>query len=139
MIVHMLIVLGLMGGFVIVAERLFRLSLQTTAKAAREEEDLIRLDQVIGVLRADLWHAAKADAPDKSRLLITAAPSDAVQWQTDPSSGDLTRNQNDEERRWTELGLEFERQGPWVVVRRRGAEVALLQLPAAAAPNRSDK
>ena len=47
MLVQMLIVLGLMGAFVIVADRVYRLSVTTAAKAAREQEDLIRLEQAM--------------------------------------------------------------------------------------------
>jgi type II secretory pathway component PulJ len=125
MIVQMLVVLGLMGAFVVVADRVFRLSMQTSARAAKEQEDLQRLDRALTALRADVWRAGKVEV-DKSSVHVSAAEGLDATWKT-LANGELGRTQGQEEQRWTGLGLEFERQGPWLVVRRRGAEVALLR------------
>jgi Tfp pilus assembly protein PilX len=125
MLVQMLLVLGLMGAFVIVADRVFRLSVQTSARAAREQEDLLRLEQAMTALRADVWQAAKVETPDKSSLHLASESADII-WQTS-SSGDLRRIEKETEQQWTGLNLSFERQGAWLVVNRRGAEIALLR------------
>jgi type II secretory pathway component PulJ len=125
MIVQMLIVLGLMGAFVIVADRVFRLSVQTSARAATEQEDLLRLEQAMTALRADVWQAAKVEMPDKTNVHVTAEGAD-VTWQTLPD-GDLKRTEKVTEQQWTGVNLSFERQGAWLVVTRRGAEIALLR------------
>jgi type II secretory pathway pseudopilin PulG len=124
MIVQMLVVLGLMAAFVVVAERVFRLSVQTSARAALEQEDLQRLDRALTALRADVWRAGKVEV-EKSSVHVSAEGLDAT-WKT-LGDGELRRTQGKEEQRWAGLGLEFERQGPWLVVRRRGAEAALLR------------
>ena len=121
MLVQMLIVLGLMGAFVVVADRVYRLSITTSVKAAREQEDLIRLEQAMSALRADVWHATKLETPDPTTLRIGDVTWDSL------DGGELLRTQGDEQREWSELGLKFERQGSLVVVRRGGAEVALLR------------
>ncbi|MDB5324280.1 MAG: hypothetical protein JWN40_5911 [Phycisphaerales bacterium] len=125
MLVQMLLVLGLMGAFVIVADRVFRLSVQTSARAAKEQEDLLRLEQAMTALRAEVWQAAKVETPDKSTVHLTAEGTD-VTWQTLPDD-DLKRTDKDSEQQWTALNLSFERQGSWLVVSRRGAEIALLR------------
>jgi type II secretory pathway component PulJ len=124
MIVQMLVVLGLMGAFVVVADRVFRLSMQTAARAAKEQEDLQRLERAMTALRADVWRAAKIEV-DKTSVHVSGEGLDA-RWKS-LADGDLQRSEGDNEQQWTGLGLEFERQGPWLVVRRRGAEVALFR------------
>jgi type II secretory pathway pseudopilin PulG len=124
MIVQMLVVLGLMGAFVIVAERVFRLSMQTSTRAATEQEDLLRLERAMTQLRADVWRAGKIEV-EKFSVHVSGAGLDAT-WKT-IADGKLHRTEGKDEEQWTGLGLEFERQGPWLVVRRRGAEVALLR------------
>src|SRR5258706_5310057 len=125
MIVQMLIVLGLMGAFVIVADRVSRLSVQPSARAAKEQEDLLRLEQAMTALRADVWQAAKVETPDKSNLRLASENAD-IMWRT-LSDGDLKRTEKDSEQQWTGLNVSFERQGAWLVVTRRGAEIALLR------------
>jgi hypothetical protein len=123
MIVQMLVVLGLMGAFVVVADRVFRLSVQTSSRAALEQEDLQRLDRAMTALRADVWRATKIET-DKSSVRVSGEGLDAM-WKTS-AEGNLRRTEGEEEQQWMGLGLEFERQGPWLVVRRSGAELALL-------------
>jgi hypothetical protein len=121
MLVQMLIVLGLMGAFVIVADRVYRLSVTTAAKAAREQEDLIRLEQAMSALRTDVWRAAKLETPDPTTLR-----AGNVVWDT-LYDGELLRSQADDQQEWSDLKLEFERQGSLIIVRRRGVEIALLR------------
>jgi len=126
MLVNILIVIALMGAFAVVADRVFRLSLQTSSKVAREQEESIRLEQAIKTLRADVWSARNVEATGTSGLRITDARGHAVRWETQ-ADGDVVRTQGDDQRqRWSELRLEFVRDGQWLVVRQRGVEVALL-------------
>lgn len=126
MIVQMLIVLGLIGGFVIVADRLFRLSMQTTTQSTRRQEDLIRLGQAIHALRDDVWSATKVEVSDRSTLSVTLA-SGAVHWKALPDGRVVRTPDGGDESTWNALHLEFARQGPWVVVHRAGSEIALLR------------
>ncbi len=73
MLVNILIVIALMGAFAVVADRVFRLSLQTSSKVAREQEESIRLEQAIKTLRADVWSARNVEATGTSGLRITDA------------------------------------------------------------------
>jgi type II secretory pathway pseudopilin PulG len=120
MIVQMLIVLGVLGAFSVVAVRVFRLSMLTTERAAREQETLIRQEQAMRTLREDIGSATQVEV-QQGRLR-----AGQVEWRSEPG-GDLVRVAGDDQRRWTELGETFERQGAWVVVRRGGREVALLR------------
>ena len=124
MLVNMLITIGLLAAFSVVAVRVFRLSMQTVERSAREQEILIREGQAMGVMREDVWGAAKVEAEAK-RLRIAD-----VEWRTE-GNGDLLRVAGDEVRRWTGLGMTFEREGSWVVARRGEHEVALLRQRAA--------
>jgi type II secretory pathway component PulJ len=126
MLINMLIVIALLGAFAVVADRVFRLSLQTTSKVAREQEESIRLEQATNTLRADVWGARNVETAATSGLRITDAGGSAVQWETQ-ANGDVVRTQGEDQRqRWSELRLEFVRDGQWLIVRRGGVEVALL-------------
>jgi type II secretory pathway component PulJ len=119
MIVQMLIVLGLMAGFSVVAERVFRLSMLTTERAAREQETLIRQEQAMRALSEDVRTATQLDV--QSAKLRTGD----VEWRSEPN-GDLIRASGKDQQRWTGLRVNFERQDGWLVVRRGGREIALL-------------
>jgi type II secretory pathway component PulJ len=126
MLVNMLIVIALMGAFAVVADRVFRLSLQTSSKVAREQEESIRLEQAINTLRADVWGARTLETAGTSGLRITDGGGRAVRWETQ-NDGEVVRSQGeDPPQRWSELRLEFLRDGQWLSVRRSGVEVALL-------------
>ena len=122
-LVELLLALGLMAAFVVVATRLFRLSLNTANAAAVQQEDSLRLEQATRALRQDVWHATKIELPDATHLHLTGDKLD-VTWNGAPN---LTRSEDDVHQQWPRLELRFERQGPWVVVKRAGAEVALLR------------
>jgi type II secretory pathway component PulJ len=126
MLINMLIVIALLGAFAVVADRVFRLSLLTCSKAAREQEESIRLEQAINTLRADVWGARNLEATGTSRLRITDARGRAVRWETQ-ADGEVVRTQgDDQQQRWSELRLELVRDGQWLVVRRGGVDMALL-------------
>ena len=55
MLVNMLITIGLLAAFSVVAVRVFRLSMQTVEQSARAQEILIREGQAMGVMREDVW------------------------------------------------------------------------------------
>ena len=122
-LIELLLVLGLMAAFVVVATRLFRLSMNATTAAATQQEDSLRLEQATHALRADVWHAKRIELPDAGHLHLTGDKLD-VTWTTQP---ELARGEDDQRQEWRGLDLRFERQGPWVVVKRGGAEVALLR------------
>jgi hypothetical protein len=123
MLISLLMALGLMAAFVVVSTRLFRLALNTTNAAARVQEDALRLEQATHALREDLWHATKIDLPDPSHLHLTGDKLD-VTWTTAPQ---LARTQGDQRQQWPKLDLQFQRQETWIIVKRHGAEVALLR------------
>ena len=126
MIISMLVALGLIAGFVIVSERLFRLTLQTTTQSTRRQEDLIRQERALHHLRDDVWSAATTPVEVKDPATLRIG---GIQWTTSPE-GIAVRTQRDkpgEEARWSDLHLSFARQGPWVVVGRAGKEIALLR------------
>jgi type II secretory pathway component PulJ len=128
-LIHMLMTIGLLAGFVIVAERVFRLSVLTVSKTAAGQEEALRLERAMEVLRADVWRAAKVEpAENGSSVRVTDAAGKTVEWQTDGQSGDLVRIEGGEERRWPELGLVFRSaEGGVLSVTTKAGEVAVLR------------
>jgi hypothetical protein len=121
-LVEMLIILGLLAAFGALAERVVRLSLHTLDKAGREQDELIRIERAMHALRADVWEATKVEVADGSHLRIGGD----VEW-TCGKSGELTRTEKGDEQRWMIPGITFANEDGWVVVRRDGVEVGLMQ------------
>jgi len=123
---NMMVVLGLIAAFAVMAEHIARLSLQTLNKTGVEQDELIRIERALFQLREDVWNASSVEAIDKEHVRVTSDRGIAIDWQT-VLPGDLTRTEKGEEQHWADLKLSFERQGVWLVVRRGVAEVALFQ------------
>ena len=127
-IMNMLVTLGLMAGFVIVAERLFRLTVMTVSKSTAGQEDALRLERALDVLRADVWGAAKVEpGANGSTVRVTDAGQATVEWRTEGDGGDVVRVAGAEERRWPELRLAFRAEGGLLTVTRGGRDVAVLR------------
>lgn len=124
LLVNMLIVIGLLAAFGIMAERVVRLSLHTLNKAEAEQNELIRLERAMHALRADIWEARGLEVIDKGHVRISGEAD--VEWKCE-AGGDLVRVEKTEEQRWGNLDVEFDKEGAWLVVKRRGVEVALFQ------------
>src|SRR5258705_286952 len=122
LMIQMLITIVLISAFVIVADRVFRLSLLTTAKVSADEEESIRLERALGALRADVWGASAVKIVTPSRLSI----DDRVVWEVDPE-GELLRREGGAARRFGPLRLTFEARPPLVGVSMGGREVAVLR------------
>ena len=134
-LIHMLMTIGVLAEFVIVAERVFRLSVLTVSKSAAGQEQALRLERSLEVLRAEVWRAAKVEpAGNGSSVRVTDAAGKAVEWRTDEPSGDLVRIDGGEERRWPELGLTFRSaEGGVLSVATSAGEVAVLRRAAGGA------
>ena len=125
-LVNILMAIGLLAAFVIVAERVFRLSILTTSRVAMAEDSAGRLERATGVLRSDVWGAGKVELKD-SRLLVTDADGRTVEWRTEGETGDVVRVAGGEERRWLGLGLTFRYEGGLVSVAGKSGEVAVMR------------
>ena len=125
-LINILMAIGLLAAFVIVAERVFRLSLLTTAHVATAEDRAARLDRALPVLRADVWTATKVD-PKDTHLLITDPDGHTIDWQTDPTTGDLLRTAGTDQRRWPELHLTFHHADHLLSVTDKSGELAVLR------------
>jgi hypothetical protein len=121
-LVEILIILGLLVAFGALAERVVRLSLHTLDKAGHEQDELIRIERAMHALRADVWAAREVRVVDGSHLRIDGK----IDW-TCEKSGELTRVEKEGEQRWVIPGITFAKEDQWVVVRRDGAEVELMQ------------
>lgn len=131
-LVNILMAIGLLAAFVIVAERVFRLSILTTTRVAMAEDSAGRLERATGVLRADVWGAGKVESKD-ARLLVTDADGRAIEWRTDAETGDLVRVAGGDERRWPGLGLTFRFENGLVSVAGKSGEVAVMRRAAGGA------
>ncbi|HEY7115094.1 MAG TPA: hypothetical protein VH475_00825 [Tepidisphaeraceae bacterium] len=129
MLINLLVTLGLMTAFVIVAERVFRLSLLTASKTALRQEESLRVERAMDALRADVWSATGVQVVDKSRRLRIAHgdAGAAVEWTSNVETGDLVRVADKDRQEWKRMGIAFERQGGLLSVSRGGAEVALFR------------
>jgi type II secretory pathway component PulJ len=125
-LVNVIIVIGLLGAFAVVATHVFRLAIRTSSAAAVDQDERTRLEQALGVLRRDAWEAKALEIPEMSKAVLAGAGKRPIVWTTQ-KDGAVVRTVDAEERRWKGLNLSFEREGRLVVVRRDGNEVALLR------------
>jgi hypothetical protein len=127
-LLNMLLTIGLMGAFVIVAERVFRLSLLTTARVATGQDAAGRLERATDLLRADVWRAAKVEAGQGGKQVrLTDADGKTVDWRTDAEGGDLVRVADGAERRWPGLGVTFRYEDGLLSVGGKAGEVAVMR------------
>ena len=127
-LINMLMAIGLMGAFVIVAERVFRLSLMTTARTATSQDTAIRLERATDALRDDVWTATTLQAEPAGRTLTLKDPAGRpVEWRTEAETGDLVRRAENQERRWPALNLTFRAEKGFLSVSSKSAEVAVLR------------
>jgi hypothetical protein len=127
-LVNVLMAIGLMGAFVIVAERVFRLSLLTSARAAAGQDAAVRLERATDALRADVWTATTLQA-DRSGAAVTLKDpaGHTIEWRTDPETGDLLRVAGNQERRWPTLNLTFRADAGLLSVSAGSTEVAVMR------------
>jgi hypothetical protein len=125
-IINMLMTIGLLAAFVVVADRVFRLSLVTVNKATAGQEDALRLERAIDALRADVWTSAKVEpAADGAWLKVSSDKGDGIEWKDE--GADLVRSQGSEERRWPGVAVRFRVENGVVVVSRNGWDVAVVR------------
>ena len=125
-IINMLMTIGLLAAFVVVADRVFRLSLITVNRATAGQEDALRLERALDTLRADTWTSAKLEpAPDGSAVTITPDDGQAIVWRT--GDADLVRTQANDERRWPGVGLAFRTENGVLVASRKTGDVAVIR------------
>lgn len=125
-LVNILMAIGLLAAFVIVAERVFRLSLLTTSRVAVAEGQAGRLERSMAVLRADVWGAQKVEVKE-GRVVATDADGRTIEWRSDAQNRDLVRLAAGEERRWPELGLTFRYENGLLSVANNAGELAVMR------------
>jgi hypothetical protein len=127
-LINILMAIGLMGAFVIIAERVFRLSLLTTARAAATQDTAVRLERATDVLRGDVWTSASVQAnPAGSSVTIKDPAGHTIEWRTEPETGDLLRTAENHERRWPALNLTFRNDAGVLSVSSKSTEVAVFR------------
>ena len=125
-LVNILMAIGLLAAFVIVAERVFRLSLLTTSRVALAQDQAGRLERSLAVLRADVWAAQKVEVKD-SRLVLTDADARTIEWRSDPQTHDLVRAAPGDERRWPDLALTFHYENGLLSVSNNANDLAIMR------------
>jgi hypothetical protein len=131
-LVNILMAIGLLAAFVIVAERVFRLSLLTTSRVAAQQDVAGRLERATDVMRADVWGASKVEVKGPG-VVVSDADGRAVEWRTEGESGDLVRVAGGDERRWPGLGLTFRFEDGVLSVAGKSGEVAVMRRAAGGA------
>jgi hypothetical protein len=125
-IINMLMTIGLLAAFVVVADRVFRLSLTTVNRATSGQEDALRLERALDALRADAWMSAKLEpSTDGAAVKITGGNGEAIDWRSEDE--DLVRIQAKDERRWPGVGLAFRLENGVLVASRKAGDVAVIR------------
>ena len=124
-LVHVLFALMLLGAFALAATHVFRLSVLTTESSARGHERSLRVEQSLHTMRRDVWQADSVDAVEPGLLKVTG-PDGVVEWKVQ-GEGELLRTAGKDVRKWTTLGLRFERQGSAVLVKDKDETIAVLE------------
>lgn len=125
-IINMLMTIGLLAAFVVVADRVFRLSLTTVNNATAGQEEALRQERAVEALRADVWGAAKVEpAADGTAVKIGSDHGEGIEWKNE--GADVVRSQGTDERRWPGVGVGFRMENGVVVVSRNGGDVAVIR------------
>jgi hypothetical protein len=125
-IINMLMTIGLLAAFVVVADRVFRLSLITVNRATAGQEDALRLERALDALRADVWTSSKLQpAAGGASLTITPDTGPTIDWRTDDA--DLVRTRGNDQRRWPGAALTFRTENGVLVASRKTGDVAVIR------------
>lgn len=120
-LVELLIAIGLLVVFMIIAARLFTAMIRLSQQSAEAETRVARIDSAIRMLRADAWGATEMSVDPGGTLTIGDAQNSVV-WHSD-EAGAMSRTEkiggsSPRAQAWPELGgqLRFRVEGPVLVV-----------------------
>lgn len=151
MMFEMLVALGLLAAFALIAVKLMTTSIKLSHDAAEADSRAIRFESALAVLRADAWNMVSFDLPSPRTARLTRADGSLAVWSADAEGG-LSRTLSaadgrgyPERRAWAALppGLTFEQAGgvlllvePARAKRPRGSRADDASLAAPAEPRR---
>jgi len=116
--IEILVALGLLTVFALLATRLFVASMRTIDQSSQRIDTLIRFDGMMRALRADVWSATAIDRVTENTLIVKTGDAGTVRWTIGPH-GELTRTANGQAARTFTLpvsGANFAQLGAAVVV-----------------------
>jgi hypothetical protein len=87
----MLVVLGLLGVFAVVATRLIHTTLGLYREAGRVEDEAQWVDAAVRQLRRDVWSAGEVTLQGTQAVTVSTGGTGAVEWRVDPQ-GALVRS-----------------------------------------------
>ena len=116
MLFEMLVALGLLAAFALIAVKLMTTSIKLSHDAAEADSRAVRFESALAVLRADAWNAVKFELPAPGTARLTRGDGSTAVWSADAEGG-LSRTLSaadgrgyPESRAWGSLppGLTFE-------------------------------
>src|SRR4051794_5893472 len=87
--IEMLVVLGLLTAFALIASRLFTASMRTLERSRNVETGIAAFESAVGRMRADVWAAKDVKTVDPRTLAVTAAGGTAMVTWTASAEGAL--------------------------------------------------
>jgi hypothetical protein len=90
MLFEMLIALGVLAAFALIAVKLLTTSLRLAHDAGAARDRALRFESAVGVLRADVWGAAGVELPAPGTARITLGDGSIAVWSAD-AQGALSR------------------------------------------------
>ena len=90
MIFEMMVALGILAFFALLATALFGNSMKLVREGAATQDRLARYDAAVAELRRDVWSATQIETPAPGTARLTLADGSVAEWVTDDQGG-LTR------------------------------------------------
>lgn len=104
MLLEMLITIGLIAIFIVMAGKLFTTTLRLTRTSNDAASDVSAYESSVAALRRDAWGAAEVTAlPKGGGIRVARSDATAVTWSTD-DEGALVRQEGQSVQRWPGVG-----------------------------------
>ena len=106
MLVEMLIVIGILAAFILVAGKLFTTTLRMTQTSHESSADVAAYESFARVIRRDAWGAAEVSALPQGGIAIKRGDGVVINWLADDGGAVVRRtgDNREPELRWPGLG-----------------------------------
>jgi type II secretory pathway pseudopilin PulG len=102
-LIDMLIAIGLISIFSVLAVKLVATSMRVSNEATRTQDLSSRFDSAVSQLRRDVWGAAKLESPDGKSIQISRDGEPAISWKI-LDDGTISRVAPDVQQQWAKVG-----------------------------------
>jgi hypothetical protein len=84
---EMMVALGLLATFALVATKVLTTSTHVTYEATGAQNRALRFESVVGGLRRDVWRATRVEVPSATTVRLTHADGSGVVWTAEAGGG----------------------------------------------------